>query len=272
MPSSIGNVYIRNDNRKQIAGFLLLNEKFSWTKNHFSFEHWYSSIEHWSTNSLLFLFGHNWYASLIRGDRVIATNHSFARRNKSTWLLPTGRQGTYSDNMNLSMKRKSEQPIDNQNFPQTEENIQVIQIESYWTKKSLSFCFKDPFSADDEERSFFVEQSPFEEVAANVSNHDDPTMSCFTFRSCLLGISFTCVLAFINQFFAFRTLPMSIEPLLVQLLAYPFGKSLAVILPTRRFNPFGTRYSFSLNPGPFTIKEHCLITSMANTASVRVCT
>ncbi|CAF0901657.1 unnamed protein product [Adineta ricciae] len=151
--------------------------------------------------------------------------------------------------MDLSMKRMPEQAIDNQTFPQAERNIQ------------------DPSLVDDEERSFFVEQSPFEEVAANVSNHDDPTMSCFTFRSCLLGISFTCVLAFTNQFFAFRTLPMSIEPLLVQLLAYPFGKLLVVILPTRRFHPFGTRYSFSFNPGPFTIKEHCLITTMASTAS-----
>src|SRR5689334_8367646 len=100
-----------------------------------------------------------------------------------------------------------------------------------------------------------MEQSPYEEVASNVSNHDDPSLLCFTFRSCILGILFTCILAFINQFFSFRTLPMSIDTLLVQLVAYPVGKSLAATLPTRRFHPLGTRWSFSFNPGPFTIKE-----------------
>jgi hypothetical protein len=47
-----------------------------------------------------------------------------------------------------------------------------------------------------------------------------------------------------------------------QLTALPLGKVLEWILPTTRFHIFG--YSWSLNPGPFSIKEHVVITIMAN--------
>jgi OPT family oligopeptide transporter len=42
----------------------------------------------------------------------------------------------------------------------------------------------------------------------------------------------------------------------------PLGKGLEKVLPTRRFNTFG--FVWSLNPGPFSIKEHVCITVMAN--------
>lgn len=45
-------------------------------------------------------------------------------------------------------------------------------------------------------------------------------------------------------------------------MSLPLGKALAKILPTTRFNTFG--YVWSLNPGPFSIKEHVCITVMAN--------
>jgi hypothetical protein len=114
-----------------------------------------------------------------------------------------------------------------------------------------------------------MEQSPYEEVASNVSNHDDPSMLCFTFRSCFLGILFTCILSFVNQFFYFRTSPLNIGMLLTQLLSYPLGKLLEKILPTRSIPLFGKRWQFSFNPGPFTIKEHTIIAAMSDAASVK---
>lgn len=45
-------------------------------------------------------------------------------------------------------------------------------------------------------------------------------------------------------------------------MSLPIGKSLERILPTTRFNTFG--YKWSLNPGPFNIKEHVCITVMGN--------
>ena len=113
------------------------------------------------------------------------------------------------------------------------------------------------------------DESPYEEVAANVSNLDDPTLPCFTFRSCILGLLFTCILAFVNQFFTFRTMPIFLTMIVAQLLSYPMGKAMASILPNRTFMLFGGRWRFSFNPGPFSIKEHCIISIMANTASVR---
>lgn len=50
--------------------------------------------------------------------------------------------------------------------------------------------------------------------------------------------------------------------IVVQLVSLLLGKGLEQVLPTRKFNTFG--YVWSLNPGPFTIKEHVCITVMAN--------
>lgn len=44
--------------------------------------------------------------------------------------------------------------------------------------------------------------------------------------------------------------------------AFPAGKFLEKVLPTRKFNTFG--YTWSLNPGQFNMKEHMVITIMAN--------
>ena len=110
------------------------------------------------------------------------------------------------------------------------------------------------------------DQSPYEEVAANVSNHDDPTMAVLTFRSWSLGLAFTCLLSFVNQFFWYRTSPLVIGVLVAQLLSHLFGKLMARFLPTRSWKIF--RWSFTLNPGPFTVKEHCIITAMAGAAAV----
>ncbi len=110
------------------------------------------------------------------------------------------------------------------------------------------------------------EQSTYEEVAANVSNTDDPNIAVLTFRSWFLGIAFTCVLSFVNQFFWYRTSPLIIGVLVAQLLSHLLGKLMAKILPKRKFQIF--RWTFSFNPGPFTVKEHCIITTMASTGCV----
>lgn len=57
---------------------------------------------------------------------------------------------------------------------------------------------------------------------------------------------------------------MFFSGLIVQLVALPAGKFLERVLPTTRFCTFG--YTWTLNPGPFNIKEHVIITVMANVA------
>jgi OPT family oligopeptide transporter len=78
--------------------------------------------------------------------------------------------------------------------------------------------------------------------------------------------SFRCKLSFCQSFFFL--LSLSVDPavfvsaIVVQLTALPFGKALERILPTTRFRLFGRVWS--LNPGPFNIKEHVCITVMSN--------
>ncbi|CAF3388114.1 unnamed protein product [Rotaria sp. Silwood1] len=116
-------------------------------------------------------------------------------------------------------------------------------------------------SSDDNQN----EQSSYEEVAANVSNKDDPNMLVLTFRSWFLGLAFTCILSFVNQFFFYRTSPLIIGVLVAQLLSHLLGKLMEKILPRRNFKIF--RWNFTFNPGPFTVKEHCIITTMAATGA-----
>ncbi|KAF9905904.1 hypothetical protein BX616_000893 [Lobosporangium transversale] len=111
----------------------------------------------------------------------------------------------------------------------------------------------------DIERSSIVleeeENSPIPEVAAIVSNKDDPSTPVMTFRFWVMAVLFSILLSFFNQFFWFRTQPMTITTLVIQLLSYPFGKFLARVLPAG-----------PLNPGPFNIKEHVLVALTANCA------
>ena len=54
--------------------------------------------------------------------------------------------------------------------------------------------------------------------------------------------------------------------MVVQIVCLPLGQGLAAILPTKQFNTFG--YIWSLNPGPFSIKEHVCILVMVNSGDV----
>ncbi|KZT06289.1 OPT oligopeptide transporter [Laetiporus sulphureus 93-53] len=108
----------------------------------------------------------------------------------------------------------------------------------------------------------FNDESPYAEVRAAVSNIDDPLMPVNTFRMWFLGIVLSFILAGLNHFFEERYPSLAISALVVQLIALPLGKFLEWLLPTKRFNTFG--YVWSLNPGPFNIKEHTVITIMAS--------
>ncbi|KAI8051216.1 OPT oligopeptide transporter protein-domain-containing protein [Syncephalis plumigaleata] len=86
-----------------------------------------------------------------------------------------------------------------------------------------------------------------------------------TFRFWILGLLFTVLLSFVNQFFWFRETPLVVGILVVQLLSYPLGRAMERFLPSK-YVSIG-RMRFSLNPGPFNIKEHVLITACANASA-----
>ncbi|KAK9152399.1 hypothetical protein Syun_010708 [Stephania yunnanensis] len=106
------------------------------------------------------------------------------------------------------------------------------------------------------------ETSPVEEVRLVVPETDDPSIPVMTFRAWFLGITSCSVLIFLNTFFTYRTQPLTISAILMQIAVLPIGKFMASTLPKRDFKILGQ--NFSLNPGPFNIKEHVIITIFAN--------
>ncbi|KAL2830529.1 OPT oligopeptide transporter protein-domain-containing protein [Aspergillus cavernicola] len=102
-----------------------------------------------------------------------------------------------------------------------------------------------PYEADD---------SPFPEVRAVVRPVDDVTLPVNTARMWTIGLLFTIIGSGLNQFFSLRQPSVTISALVAQLIAYPIGCAWA------RWMPLGW-----LNPDrQFNIKEHALITIMAN--------
>ncbi|KAJ4746419.1 oligopeptide transporter [Rhynchospora pubera] len=109
------------------------------------------------------------------------------------------------------------------------------------------------------------DNSPVEQVRMTVLTTDDPTLPVWTFRMWVIGIFSCALMSFLNQFFSYRTEPLIITSITVQVASLPAGRLLANILPEKKFRlpGFGDRL-FSLNPGPFNIKEHVLISIFAN--------
>ncbi|KAI8870793.1 hypothetical protein GQ42DRAFT_104437, partial [Ramicandelaber brevisporus] len=120
---------------------------------------------------------------------------------------------------------------------------------------------KEAYAADPEYEEE-EEDSPYFEVRAAVSNKDDPSLPSLTFRVWVLGIIFTAGLSFVNQFFWFRAQPITLGTLVVQLVVFPLAKFMEFALPRTQFSTFG--WKWTLNPGPFSIKEHVLVCIFAS--------
>ncbi|KAI3891831.1 hypothetical protein MKW92_052718 [Papaver armeniacum] len=110
------------------------------------------------------------------------------------------------------------------------------------------------------------ENSSVKQVALTVPTTDDPTIPVLTFRMWVLGTLSCVALAFLNQFFYYRKEPLSVSSLSAQIAVVPLGHLMAKYITVRKFFK-GTRFQFTLNPGPFNIKEHVLITIFANSGA-----
>ncbi|BEJ16419.1 hypothetical protein CspHIS471_0510240 [Cutaneotrichosporon sp. HIS471] len=107
-----------------------------------------------------------------------------------------------------------------------------------------------------------TDNSPYLEVRANVDPTDDPTLPSLTFRVLILGTLLSGLGSFVDTLFANRLPSVFISANVAQLIAYPCGKFMQRVLPTKKFTTFGKEWSF--NPGRFNAKEHMLIAIMAN--------
>lgn len=107
--------------------------------------------------------------------------------------------------------------------------------------------------------------SPYSEVRAVVDNNDDVNTPWSTIRAWTIGLFFVCAVGFMNQLFSVRQPSITVGSDVVQLLCYPVGKAFEKFLPDIGITLFGVRHS--LNTGPFSKKEHMLITIMATVGS-----
>src|SRR3569833_2812299 len=108
------------------------------------------------------------------------------------------------------------------------------------------------------------ENSPYPEVRAAVRNYDED-VPCNTVRAWVIGLTLVFVGASMNTLFSLRQPSISLGTLVAQIIAWPLGHGWAKVLPTRQFdtNFIFWRLKWSLNPGPFNIKEHSIIVVMA---------
>ncbi|GLB41159.1 putative OPT oligopeptide transporter protein [Lyophyllum shimeji] len=124
----------------------------------------------------------------------------------------------------------------------------------------LSAPGSEIFSAYDpnfDSESVLEDDSPYPEVRSAVANYDDPDMPASTLRAWTLGICWAVIIPGMNQFFYFRYPSVAIGSLVAQLLVFPLGRAWARLFPNM------TIFGIEINPGPFSIKEHVLVTIMA---------
>ncbi|KAF7326167.1 putative plant-like oligopeptide transporter [Mycena kentingensis (nom. inval.)] len=102
-------------------------------------------------------------------------------------------------------------------------------------------------------------------VRSIVSFEDNPSLPVMTFRSVTLSIFFVIAGSVVSQIGFFRTTTAEFSVFFVILTADPLGRFLARVLPEWTI-PLG-RLSFSLNPGPWSTKEHAIVGIAANAGS-----
>ncbi|KAG6004645.1 hypothetical protein E4U21_000869 [Claviceps maximensis] len=108
------------------------------------------------------------------------------------------------------------------------------------------------------------EDSPYPEVRSSVPP-TDIDVPINTLRAWTIGAILCTIVAACNVLLSLRRTPISISSTVVQLIAYPIGCGWAKFMPAYTFNIFG--HTLELNPGPFNVKEHTIITMMTAAGS-----
>ncbi|KAJ3477668.1 hypothetical protein NLI96_g10300 [Meripilus lineatus] len=110
----------------------------------------------------------------------------------------------------------------------------------------------------DKDAVIFEDDSPYPEVRSAVANTDDPSIPSMTLRVWVIGVIWAMIIPGMNQFFFFRFPAVTVTGIVAQLLSFPVGRAWARLVPNVKV------FGVSLNPGPFSIKEHVLVTIMAS--------
>lgn len=124
-------------------------------------------------------------------------------------------------------------------------------------------------NSSDKERETLIEaspeeNSPYAEVRAAVPNTDDPDLPQSTIRMWVLGTLVVTCLSGANMIFFLHSPTATLTPYIGAIIAWPLGRLWDVLVPNYKI------FGMELNPGPFNIKEHCLIVVMALNLGVGV--
>ncbi|GAB4826164.1 oligopeptide transporter 6 [Ancistrocladus abbreviatus] len=134
------------------------------------------------------------------------------------------------------------------------------------SRAHMASSLADPEKATQVSTEEEDEPCPIKQVDVTVPKTDDPNMPVVTFRMWVLGLTSCVLLSFVNQFMWYRNNPMNLSSISAQIAVVPIGHLMARTITKRVFFK-GTKWQFSLNPGPFTVKEHVLITIFANSGA-----
>ncbi|KAF2162461.1 hypothetical protein M409DRAFT_69069 [Zasmidium cellare ATCC 36951] len=104
--------------------------------------------------------------------------------------------------------------------------------------------------------------SPQHDAVNAAVRHGDSEEPANTLRAWILGSICVTASAGVNMFLSMRSPAILIPTVAILLIVHPAGCLWARIMPTRRFKTFGVVWA--LKPGPWNIKEHTVVTLMAN--------
>ncbi|KAF4636190.1 hypothetical protein G7Y89_g1882 [Cudoniella acicularis] len=105
------------------------------------------------------------------------------------------------------------------------------------------------------------------QVRRVVSLEDDPTAFVITFRFFFLMFLFIAPGAVLTQMDQYRTTYAPYSVFFVQIASHYVGDWMGKYLPAWQIRVPFTKWGFNLNPGPFSVKEHVMVTIAASTGA-----
>ena len=112
-----------------------------------------------------------------------------------------------------------------------------------------------------------LDDSPIEQVRLTVPPTDDNTLQVLTFRTWFIGIPICILGSVIAALSSYRQQLFYLSQVCINIIVLIVGKLMANMLPNKVVRMPYTNWSFSLNPGPFNLKEHVVTSMLAGTAS-----
>lgn len=127
----------------------------------------------------------------------------------------------------------------------------------FQNRRWRKFINGDAFSHEEDQQNSIPSDSRYPEVRASVPNTDNFDLPQNTLRMWTIGIIMTTLGCAINTIFFLHSPLFVISTFVASMIAWPIGKL------WERFVPNKTIFGIPLNPAPFNLKEHALITIMA---------